>query len=332
MTNGQSGTEAREAGGLEELTTGNVLRLLGAGASGAILMALGEGPLRTKELTERIDGYAPRTIYRYATRLTEIGVIEREEERGVPSKVVHSLTDPAGRELHELVDAYAKVSLGRLPSGRIGASEWGSLALVADLWESGMIDELNLGPKSSTELARGEHGWSFHQVSRRAGLFAQGGFVTEASEGGRRRYALTDKARRVMALIAGIGRWRRRYVVPKGMTGLTAEEVGGLMRTVLPLVSLPEHGGKSFEIEIVPGGSNGAENEWVLAKVGADGTIANHLVPEGAVDGSVRGKVVAWVDSVLDGPHEDLDIRGDVPLLEDCLRRLHETLWGSGGE
>ena len=152
--------EAEGNGSAAELTTAEVLRLLSAGAGGSILMALAEGPLRTKELTERIPGYAPRTIYRYAGRLTEIGVIEREEEPGVPSKVVHSLSDPCGRELYDLINAFANTSLGRLPSGEIGAPEWGSLGLLADFWESGMIEELNREPRSLTELSRGQHSLS----------------------------------------------------------------------------------------------------------------------------------------------------------------------------
>src|SRR5215207_4644526 len=75
-------------------STADVLRLLGAGATGAILMALGEGPLRTMELTERVPGYSPRTIYRYAGKLAQLEVVDREEEQGVPSKVLISLTDP----------------------------------------------------------------------------------------------------------------------------------------------------------------------------------------------------------------------------------------------
>ena len=194
----------------EVQSTVNVLRLLGAGASGAILMALGDGSLRTMELTERIVGYSPRTVYRYATRLTESGLIDRDEEEGVPSKVVHSLSVPRGRELYELVSAYADVAMERLPNGEIGGAEWGSLTLVAEFWESGMIDELKLGPRSLTELSRGGHGLSFHQVSRRTGLFARGGFIEEVPEGGRhRRYALTEKAQRALDLVAGIEAWQR---------------------------------------------------------------------------------------------------------------------------
>src|SRR5690242_10065934 len=231
-----------------DLTITGVLRLLGAGASGSILMALRNGPLRTKELTEAVPGYAPRTIYRYSAKLAELGIVEREEEPGVPSKVVHRLTDPSGRELADLIDTYADASLGRLPNGEIGAHEWGSFALVADLWESGMVGALQQGSRSLTELSQGAHALSFHQVSRRANLFAIGGFIEETTEGTRyRRFALTERSRRAMALIAGIGRWRRRHVLPKGTTGLTSSEAARLIRTVLPLVSLPEYPGKNFE-------------------------------------------------------------------------------------
>jgi len=313
-----------------DLTITGVLRLLGAGASGSILMALREGPLRTKELTERVPGYAPRTIYRYAAKLAELGIVEREEEPGVPSKVVHRLTEPSGRELAELVDAYADASLGRLPSGEIGAHEWGSFALVADLWESGMIGALNLGERSLTELSQGDHDLSFHQVSRRASLFSIGGFIRETTDGTRRRrFTLTEKARRAMALIAGLGRWRRRHVVPKGTAGLTSGEAAGLMRTVLPLVSLPEHPGKVLELKISPPGGSGAEEEKVWAEVEADGSVTSCPEPAATIDSVARGHVAVWIDAILDGPQKDLTARGDARLLDECLRQLHRVLWGA---
>lgn len=316
-------------GGDNELTTPDILRLLGAGASGAILMALGDGPLRTKELTERVRGYTPRTVYRYTEKLTAIGVIERHEEPGVPSKVVHRLSVPAGQELYELIDAYAGASLTRLHDGEIDAHAWGSLGLLADLWESGMIEMLNLGAKSPTELARVEHGLSYHQVNRRAGLFAIGGFLHEGKATGRRRaYSLTDKARRGMALVAGIGRWRRRHVVPKGMTGFTPREVGGVLRTALPLVALPEHAGKAFGIDIGAEKMDKGEADAVWASVEADGAVLSRVGPLPEVDSRARGKVVTLVDSILDGPQNGLHSEGDEHLIKACLERLHSTLWG----
>lgn len=314
-------------GGHTKLTTPQVLRLLGAGASGAILMTLGEGPLRTKELTGRVRGYTPRTVYRYAGRLAELGVIERQEEPGVPSKVVHSLSESKGRELYELIDAYASASFTRLRDGEIDAHAWSSLALLADLWESGMIEELNLGPRSPTELARVKHGLSYHQVNRRAGLFAIGGFLQESTDGRRRNYSLTDKARRGMALIAGVGRWRRRYVVPEGIAGLTPREVGGVLRTALPLVALPEHGGKNLGFEIAAETMDGGESDMVWASVAPDGIVLNCKGPLPQVDGHAHGKVATLVDAILDGPRNGLRSHGDEQLIKSCLERLHSTLW-----
>lgn len=311
------------------MTTPDVLRLLSAGASGAILMALGQGPLRTKELTERVRGYTPRTVYRYASKLTEIGVIERQEEPGVPSKVVHTLTEPCGQELYELVDAYADASLTRLPSGEIDAHDWGSLGLLADLWESGMIDALNFGPRSPTELARGEHDLSYHQVNRRAGLFAIGGFLRETTVAGRRRsYELTHKARRAMALVAGIGRWRRHHVTPEGTPGLGPRETGGILRTALPLVSLPEYAGRTIGIEIAGEAAlDSGEDDAVWASVEPDGVILTREGPLPEVDAQARGRVAHLVDAVLDGSHEGIGVDGDCHLLKTCLSRLNAVLW-----
>jgi DNA-binding HxlR family transcriptional regulator len=303
---------------------------LGAGASGAILMVLGEGPLRTKELTEQVRGYAPRTVYRYAGKLAEFGVIERREEPGVPSKVVHSLSEPCGRELYELVDAFADAAFTRLPNGEIDAHAWGSLGLLADLWESGMVEELNLGPKSPTELARMEHGLSYHQINRRAGLFAIGGFLHESTNKGRRRsYSLTKSARRGMALIAGISRWRRRHVVPEGTVALTPQEVGGMLRTALPLVALPEHRGKNLGFEIAGEAMDGSESDTVWASVAPDGVVLSCEGPLLQVDGHAQGEAAALVDAILDGPRNGLRSHGDQHLIRSCLERLHSTLWSA---
>jgi DNA-binding HxlR family transcriptional regulator len=311
-----------------ELTTANVLRLLSGGASRAILMALGEGPLRTKELTARIAGYAPRTIYRYSTKLAAVGLVDRDEEPGVPSKVVHTLSEP-GRELFDLLGAYAGDSLKRLPSGQIAAPDWGPLAVIGDFWETGILDALSLEPRSLTELAHRQHGLSFHQISRRATLLSRHGFIQVAiGRGEGRRYALTPKARRATGLIAGIGRWRRRHVVSEG-SGLSAAEAAGLMRTALPLVALPDHGGKRFELRISPVEERvAAEPVWGVVERG--GAIVNCPDPLEEVDSAAHGDVMAWVDSVLDGPRNGLKIDGDSRLIADCLQQLHATLWQNG--
>jgi DNA-binding HxlR family transcriptional regulator len=307
----------------------DVLRLLSAGATGAILMALGEGPLRTKNLTERVPGYAPRTIYRYAGKLTELEVIEREEEPGVPSKVVHTLTDPCGSELYTLVNRFADASLTRLPDGRIDAHAWASLGLLADLWETGMVEELSCEARSPTELSRGPHGLSYHQVNRRAGLFKTSGLLSEREAVGRRRcYGLTEKTRRTIGLIVGIARWRHHHVAADDEEGMTPAEMATSLRTALPLVKLPRHRGKCLRLHVLTEDeAAGGEGECVYAEVEEDGTVHSCAESPADIDGWGRGKVEAWIPALLDGQMQKVLIGGDEKLVGDCLEGAFDVLW-----
>lgn len=307
----------------------DVLRLLSAGAVGAILMALGEQPLRTKSLTQAVPGYTPRTIYRYAGKLAELEVVERHEEPGVPSKVVHVLTDPCGTELYNLVNSFADASMTRLPDGRIDSHAWASLGLLADLWEAGMVEELSCDPRSPTDLARGPHGFSYHQVNRRAGMFHTAGLLREQPGPGRRRlYALTDKTRRMMGLIAGIGRWRHHHVIAADEEGMTVTETATALRAALPLVRAPEHSGKCLKLNVLEEHDPyGAEGEVVWAEVEADGAVHSCAAPTPEVDGWGRGKVAHWIPVLLDGEAGKVLVGDDEKLIADSLTGLHEALW-----
>jgi DNA-binding HxlR family transcriptional regulator len=307
-------------------STADVLRLLGAGATGAILMALGEGPLRTKELTERVPGFAPRTIYRYAGKLAELDVIARDEEPGVPSKVVHSLTEGCGSELYELVNRYADASLTRLPDGRLDAHAWASVGHLGDLWETGMVEDLACEALSPTELAQGEHGLSYHQVNRRAGLFRASGLLAEWESPGRRRcYALTEKTRRKMGLLAAIARWRHRHVVAEDEEGMTAAEMATVLRASLPLVVLPGHKGKRLRVDVGSGDAPGGEA--VCATVEPDGTVHSCATHPTDPDGWGKGRVATWIPVLLDGRTDAVPADGEEKLVRDCLDALYETLW-----
>jgi DNA-binding HxlR family transcriptional regulator len=310
-------------------STADVLRLLGAGATGAILMALGEGPLRTKELTEAVPGYAPRTIYRYAGKLADLDVIARDEEPGVPSKVVHSLTDGCGSGLYELVNRYADASLTRLPNGQLDAQAWASVGQLGDLWETGMVGELACDALSPTELAEGDHGLSYHQVNRRAGLFEANGLLTQWESPGRRRcYALTEKTRRKMGLLAEIARWRHRHVVAEDEEGMTAPEMATVLRAALRLVTLPEHKGRCLRLDVVcEDDTDAPTSEEVWAEVEADGSIHSCASPPADPDGWGSGQVATWIPVLLDGHADAVEVGGEETLVSECLDALYQALW-----
>jgi DNA-binding HxlR family transcriptional regulator len=310
----------REDACVEGASTADVLRLLGAGATGAILMALGEAPLRTKALTEQVPGYAPRTIYRYAGKLAELEVIDRLEEPGVPSKVVHRLSDPCGTELYELVNRFADVTLTRLPDGRVDARAWASLGLLADLWEAGLVGQLSCEARSPTELARADHGLSYHQISRRTGLFKAGGLLRDRQGAGRSRcFELTEGTRRNMGLIAAIARWRGRHVAAADEEGLTEAEMATVLRTSLPLVELTNHRGKCLQLTVA--------GEEVWAEVEADGSVHSCARAPADPDSRALGEVEDWAATLLDGESGALRLEGEEKPLADCLTALYERLW-----
>lgn len=319
---GPPGDEAATAQGP---AVSDLMRLVGAGPTGSILLSLEGGPLRTKELTERVLGYGPRTVYRYVEKLVAIGAIEREVEPGVPSKVVHHLTDPCGIELCELVNRFAK----SLPDGGIAPHSWGCLTLLGDLWESGMFKELNVGPCTATELARADHDLSFHQVSRRTSLFMVRGLLREADDESRhRRFELTDEARQRTAVIAGLGHWRTRFVGSPLEPGLTAEETAELLRAALPLVVLPDHAGKSLKLSVAADSADD-EDAVVWAEVTADGGVVSIVNPPAKADSWGSGGVGDWAKALLKG--SKVRVGGNRSAIKSCLEGMHTALWRTGG-
>ncbi|HET7120891.1 MAG TPA: winged helix-turn-helix transcriptional regulator [Solirubrobacterales bacterium] len=307
-------------------TIAEILRLLGSGATGEILLALGAGPARTKELVERVPGYTPRSIYRYTGKLADLEIIERNVEKGPPSKVTHTLTDSCGQELLELVERFADASLERLPDGRIDPVDWAGLNLLADMWETAMIDALSCEPVSPGDLGRGHPDLSYHQVARRARLFQAAGLIAEAGEPGGRQLALTEKARRAMALVIGIGRWRHHHVIAEDEEGMTAAEMATVLRTALPLASVGEHQGKSLRMDVRPAEGDAGQEFSVWAEIQQEG-VFTCVAPIESVDGWAAGRVSDWIPALLDADRSQLEIGGREDVAPACIEQLHEILW-----
>ena len=305
-------------------TIAEILRLLSSGATGEILLALREGPLRTNELVERVPGYTPRTIYRYAGKLSELEVVERQVERGPPSKVTHTLTDSCGKELLDLVERFADASLTRLGDGRIDPLDWASLNLLADMWEAGLVDVLSRGPRAPGEIARGHSALSYHQGARRVRLFLAAGLVAETEEE-RRRLTITERCRRAMALVAGLGRWRHHHVIAEDEQGMTAAEMATVLRTAFPLLHAPDPAGiLQMDVFETEGTSDEAASVWLEVTPEKVNVCDAAAV---SVDSSARGHVKDWIPALLDGDGSQLSFGGREAAARGCVGQLHERLW-----
>jgi DNA-binding HxlR family transcriptional regulator len=314
----------------EQTSIADMLKLLGNGANGPILMALGPRSLRTKKLTEKVPTYAPRTVYRHARKLSELGLVDREEVAGVPSTVIHCLS-PAGRDLYHLIDSYATASLPWVTGPGSGEGLWTVCGLLGEMWTYGWIEELGQGGRSATDLAEATAEMTFHQVSRRTHQLLSWSLLYEsAAKGQRKRYQMSDQTRHAMALMAGLGRWRQQHVAGEEGGGLTIGEMTTVLRASLPLLQLPEHQERSIKLGIV--GTTGLDGQRGSA------TLTVHVSPGGAVR-SVKAKpsedawaiatVETWFGALLDGDRGRMRVGGDLDFVDDCLKRLHETLWAA---
>lgn len=323
-------TESLKLSG-KETSLADLLKLLGNGANGPILMALGPRSLRTKKLTEKVPTYAPRTVYRHARKLSDLGLVDREEVAGVPSTVIHSLS-PAGRDLYRLIDAYAEASLPWVSGPGSGDGIWTVCGLLGEMWAHGWIEELGHGGRSATDLAEATSGMTFHQVSRRTHQLLSWSLLYEstAARGHRKRYQLSDQSRHAMALMAGLGRWRQQHVEGETDGGLTVREMATVLRASLPLLQLRDHQEKSIKLGIV--GTTGVDGQrgsaTLTAHVSAGGAV-RCVKEKAAEDAWAIGTVDTWFAALLDGDRGQMRPGGDLDFVDDCLKRVHELLWAA---
>jgi DNA-binding HxlR family transcriptional regulator len=326
--------QARGETAVSDFSIAGILRLIGTGPGGQILMALGAGPLRTTQLTNQVEDFSSRSVYRQVAKMESHRLIDRKEEPGVPSRVTLSLSEPVGRELFRLLQAFAATSMSQLPGGGSSAHSWSSLNLLSELWGCGFVEELSHESRSVTQLAGGSHGMTYHQVNRRTGLFVTGGLILLAPrKGNGRRYGLSDHGRRRMALIAGIGRWRR-HVTTDGVAGLTVAEMATVLRAALPLPTFPTYVGMTIDLGV--SGSmdvNGHRAKQILrGLVDASGIMYYDASGEQFVDGAAMATINTWFAALLDGNRGRIQVRGDLDLVDSCLTQLYDLLWERDGQ
>ncbi len=76
----------------------HAIELIGKRWTGAIVVALTDGPMRYAELGKAVPGLSDRLLSQRLRELEEEGLVERQVEAGAPVRVTYSLTE-AGQQL-----------------------------------------------------------------------------------------------------------------------------------------------------------------------------------------------------------------------------------------
>jgi DNA-binding HxlR family transcriptional regulator len=76
----------------------HAIELIGKRWTGAIVVALTNGPMRYAELGKAVPGLSDRLLSQRLRELEEEGLVERQVEAGAPVRVTYSLTE-AGQQL-----------------------------------------------------------------------------------------------------------------------------------------------------------------------------------------------------------------------------------------
>lgn len=319
--------QSRRAPVAAERSVGELLRLIGSEPAGSILTILGQRALRTKQLTDRVADYSARSVYRCVAKLEDFGLVEHRPKPDTTSHVLLWLTKPAGRNLFRLLsELKAESSAGQLNEG--DGLSWESLCLLGELWE--FAPELGYGSRSLANLLDGTEGLTYHQVRRRSFRLVETGLLsTTLHNGSGRHYELTDRSRRCMVVVASLGRWRHRYLLADGTPGLEIEEMATVLRTSLPLVTLPEHGGKSIDFAVTGPEDKYGDRDTADLRFGVaeDGTLRLRELTEEEPDGSATATLNTWFAALLDDNRGRIQARGDLPLIDACLTQLYDDLW-----
>jgi DNA-binding HxlR family transcriptional regulator len=314
----------REQQPAELSSPASLLTFIGSGTVGPIIAALGPRALRTNALTQRLPAYSPRTIYRHSRRLSELGLIEREETGGVPSSVLQRLSE-SGRDLYRLLDSYAKGDDGP-EAGAMNGAAWTTCASIGEMWELGWIQALGQRGRSASELTAAASKLSRHQVANRTRQLQAWDLLHKSSvRGQEKRYQLSDRGRRGAALILALARWREQHVAGVADAGLSPPEAAAALRACLPLLKLPAHLEARLSFGVAGLGDEGSGDTATVSAHLHGGRVRCVKDPTDP-DSWAAGTVKSWLGAIADGKHSSLRTGGDRALVDALLAQLHDIL------
>jgi DNA-binding HxlR family transcriptional regulator len=188
---------------------------------------------------------------------------------------------------------------------------------VGDKWTLLIVRDLAGGPRRFVELQRVLPGISTEQLRSRLNRMVADGLLTRQryrEVPPRVDYELTERARDLLPVVAGMARWGYRWAWGPPRPG-EAIDIGAILRCICGLRVSPAVRG-SVELVVMRGID--AEDIYVVSAADGAVTYEERSAPE--ADAHVIGPERAWIEAFgVDGSRTELELSGDTRLAEALL-------------
>jgi DNA-binding HxlR family transcriptional regulator len=304
------------------------LRLLSTPINVHVLRALADEPRSLIDL-RREAGSPPQTTMRGHLRtLTETDVLIRRRRNDFPGSLDFELT-PVGEELWMV----ARILEGWLEDAPGGPLQLGSSAAKSTVkalvegWATSMVRALAARPFSLTELNGLINGLSYPSLERRLGALRLAGLIERTPSNGRGTpYAVTAWLRRAIAPLAAAARWERANAA-ETTAPIRRLDAEAAFLLAVPLLRLPGESSGVCRLAVEVGAANGDRLAGVLVDV-REGQVASCVAKvQGHADAWATGSAQAWLQAVIDGNTERLEIGGDCHLARAAIDALNAELF-----
>jgi DNA-binding HxlR family transcriptional regulator len=293
-----------------------------------VLQALEEESMSLIDLRRIIGSPPPTTMRGHLRALTEIGVLERRQEKAFPGAIAFELGRP-GRDLLSVVDAL-KGWLAEAPIGPIelgsGAAK-NSIKALVEGWSSAIVRALAAKPLALTELSRLINGLSYPSLERRLGTMRLAGLIERCSGSGRGTpYAVTEWLRRAGGPLAASIRWERRHLGDRSPP-VSRLDIEALFLLAIPMAHLAteQSGLCRLGVDLQNGGEHRLAGVVVEVK---DGRVASCLTRlNGETDAWALGSTSSWLSALIEQDLDQLEVGGDGQLAVALLDQLHGSIF-----
>jgi DNA-binding HxlR family transcriptional regulator len=317
--------KGRRGGGAR--TGALALSLVAAPLNISVLQVLASGPSSLIELRGAV-GAPPTTLRGHLRELTALGLIEQHRQAAFPGKVDYDLTE-RGKDLSRFTDVVAswlaESPRGALTLGSDGAKS--ALKALTEGWSTKLVRALAAKPLALTELASLFSELSYPSLERRlTAMKLAGQLETRAANSRGRPYFVTEWLRRATGTLLAASRWERRNLAAETppMVGLDVEAV--LLLAAPMLAPAPEARG-SCRLAVQVQNGQPAQFAGAIVTVESGGVSSCSTKLRGDTDAWVSGSAAAWLEALIGGDVECLEIGGDCSLGVELVIGLHDALF-----